>query len=500
MHFSFISSPFATSWQARCYFMFLLSRYIFFTSFFMDLPAVNAQSAAQSFCSSSDGQYKLSAFDIPVIGNGYPGSRSTWKLSVDDTPSGYKQKILGFGAAVTDSTVTVFNQLSTDSLSSLLRKLLTYDGANFSLFRHTIGSSDLSADPAYTYDDNNGFVDVNLGSFNLGDRGNAMADMLRKMQGINPAMRILGSPWSPPGWMKLNGRLWGTTINNNLNHTYVSQYAQYFVKYLQAFRTRGVTVDAITIQNEPLNSRNGMPTMYIYADEAGQLIQEHIGPALAKAGLSTEIWAYDHNTDQPSYPQMVLNSASQYVQTVAWHCYAPNNDWSVLTAFHDQNPNVQQFMTECYTSQDLSWNQAADFTIGPLQNWARGAIAWVLGTDTNNGPRLSYLDGPCTNCQGLVTVNTAAKTYTLTVDYYMMAQFSKFIPRGATVLSVSGSYSYPDRTGFQSVASLNPDGTKTIVMENLFTNDIYVTVSLKSGTTWSGRVYASSVTTWVVPK
>jgi O-glycosyl hydrolase len=463
------------------------------------LQAVKAQYGAQSFCSSSDGKYKLSSFDIPILGKGSPGSMSTWKLTVDDTSSGHKQKILGFGAAVTDSTVTVFNVLSQKSLSSLLRTLLTSDGANFSLFRHTIGSSDLSADPAYSYDDNNGSVDTKLSSFNLGDRGNAMVAMLKQMRGINSGLFILGSVWSPPGWMKLNRRLWGTTIKNNLDHTYVSQYAQYFVKYLQAFQNSGVKVDAITIQNEPLNSRNGMPTMYIYADEAGKLIQNHIGPALASAGLRTQIWAYDHNTDQPSYPQTVLNNASQYVQTVAWHCYASWNNWNVLAKFHEQNPSVQQVMTECYTSQDLSWNQAAEFTMGPLQNWATGAIAWVLGTDTHNGPHLSYPDGPCTNCRGLVTVDTTAKTYTLTVDYYMMAQFSKFMPRGAIVLAGSGSYRYPDSTGFQSVASLNPDGTRTIVMENLFNNDIYVTVSMKSGNIWSGRVYAKSVTTWIVP-
>ena len=170
----------------------------------------------------------------------------------------------------------------------------------------------------------------------------------------------------------------------------------------------------------------------------------------------------------------------------------------MLTDFHNKHPNVAQYMTECWTSPSTGWSQAADFTMGPLQNWASGALAWTLGSDTNYGPHLSG-DGPCPTCRGLVVVDTAAGTYDFAIDYYMIGQFSKFIPKGATVLAGTGSYTYDDGTGLQSVASLNPDGSKTVVMTNKFGNDIYVTVSLKSGAQWSGRVYKNSVVTWTLP-
>lgn len=253
----------------------------------------------QAFASSSDGSLKLSAYNAPVRGNGSPNGASTWQLSIDDTSSGHKQTIDGFGAAVTDATVAVFNQLPAAKLTELLNNLMTPAGANFALLRHTIASSDLSADPSYSYDDNGGNVDTSLSGFNLGDRGTAMAKLLARMKGLQPALTILGSPWSPPGWMKLNGVIQGTTNNNNLNHAYASQFAQYFVKYIQAFKNLGAPVDAITIQNEPLNSQAGMPTMYVYADESGNLIQQNVGPALRAAGLSTGVWAYDHNTGKP---------------------------------------------------------------------------------------------------------------------------------------------------------------------------------------------------------
>ena len=270
------------------------------------LPSENVrrQASTSAYASNSDGSLQLSSVPAPVQGAGSPGSESTWKLSIDDTSSGYKQKITGFGAAVTDATVSSFNTLSSSSLGSLLKDLMTSAGADFSLMRHTIGASDLSGDPAYTYDDNGGNADPNLNSFNLGNRGQDMATMLASMKSLQSNLVLYGSVWSPPGWMKLNGVIDGDTTNNNLNDGYLtnngpqysSQFAEYFVKYIQAYKALGATINAITIQNEPLNSQAGYPTMYMFDYEQADLIQGYVGPALSKAGLSTEIWAYDHNT------------------------------------------------------------------------------------------------------------------------------------------------------------------------------------------------------------
>jgi glucan endo-1,6-beta-glucosidase len=262
------------------------------------------QAGASAYASNSDGSLQLSSVAAPVQGAGSPGSESTWSLTIDDTSTGYKQKITGFGAAVTDATVTSFNTLSSSSLSSLLNELMTSAGAGFALMRHSIGASDLSGDPAYTYDDNGGTADPSLAGFALGDRGSAMASMLSKMKSLQSNLKIFGSPWSAPGWMKLNGVIDGSTTNNNLNDGYLtnngaqysSAFAQYFVKYIQAFQALGATIDAITVQNEPLNSQAGYPTMYMYSTEQATLIQDYIGPALASAGLDTKVWAYDHNT------------------------------------------------------------------------------------------------------------------------------------------------------------------------------------------------------------
>lgn len=259
-------------------------------------PNLKPRGDAFSYCSSSDSTYKLTSFDAPVSGTGDASGLSTWNLTVDDTSSGYKQKITGFGAAVTDATVSAFNALSDTDLSDLLNTLMTSSGADFGLMRHTIASSDLSADPVYTYDDNSGAADSSFGGFGLGDRGTAMAALLARMRGLKSGLTILGSSWSAPGWMKLNGVIDGNTTDNNLDPDHRSDLADYLVRYLQAYADAGASVDAITIQNEPLNSQSGYPTMYVYAEESGNIINDNVGPALASAGLDTVVWAYDHNT------------------------------------------------------------------------------------------------------------------------------------------------------------------------------------------------------------
>jgi len=254
----------------------------------------------KAYASTADGKYKISPYSAPVLGPGSPGNSSTWKLSIDDTPSGYKQKVTGFGAALTETTVDVFNRLPADQLAQLLNELMTPAGNNFAIMRHTIGSSDLSPEPALSYDDNGGnagMVDLSLSHFDIGSRGLAMAAMLKAMKTLNENMVTVGSCWGVPGWMQTDGILVGAG-NNTLNHAYSEQYGDYFVKYIQAFEAAGAHIDAITIQNEPLNNNSGMPSMVIEPTESGQLIHDFVGPALRSAGLETEIWAYDHNTGE----------------------------------------------------------------------------------------------------------------------------------------------------------------------------------------------------------
>lgn len=462
--------------------------------------AAQKRASAQAWTSTADGQYKLSSFDAPTLNGGNTGGLSDWKFTIKE--SSLKQEVKGFGAAVTDATVTAFNNLPSNVRNEVLTDLMTESGLNFNLMRHTIASSDLSADPAYSYDDNGGNADPSIANFDLGDRGEAMVTMLKDMKSLQGNMTLLGSPWSPPAWMKLDHTLTDTTVNNQLDHQYADAFGSYFVRYLQEYAKRGVTVDAITIQNEPLNNRAGMPTMKIEADESAGLIQNNVGPALRGAGLDTQVWAYDHNTDQYNYPQTVFNTAGQYVNTAAWHCYAPGKDqalWAPMTQFHDEFPDSEQYMTECWTAKGhTDWQSTSNFNMFPLQNWGNGIIAWTLGSWSTGGPALSG-GSACSVCTGLITVNQDQGTYNKEVDYYMMGQYSKFMAKGGRVVDGTGSYIFDDGTGLLSVASVNPDNTRTVVIQNRYDKDIFVQVGTERDGSWNGRVPGSSTTTWVLP-
>lgn len=461
--------------------------------------AAKKRAAAQAWASTADGQHKLDSYDAPALNGGNPGI-DDWKFTIKE--SALRQEVKGFGAAVTDATVTAFNSLPDNLRNQVLKDLMTESGLNFNLMRHTIASSDLSGDPAYTYDDNGGAVDTDFEAFGLGDRGNAMVQMLKDMHNLQGNMTLLGSPWAPPAWMQLDHTLTGTTKNNNLNHDYADAFGEYFVRYLQEYEKQGVKVDAITIQNEPFNSREGMPTMYVFADESGKLIRDNVGPALRKANLDTKVWAWDHNTDHYEYPQTVFKLADQYVNAAAWHCYAGNDQehWQPMSQFHDEFPDAEQYMTECWTALGYTdWQHVSNFNMFPLQNWGNGVMAWTLGSYSSGGPALSG-GSACGVCTGLITVDANAGTYNKEVDYYMMGQYSKFMTKGGHVVEGSGSYIFDDGSGLLSVASVNPDGTRTVVIQNRYDHDIFAMVaSERDGGSWNGHVPGQSTTTWVLP-
>lgn len=199
----------------------------------------------------------------------------------------------------------------------------------------------------------------------------------------------------------------------------------------------------------------------------------------------------------------MLQNAANYTNTVAWHCYAGNVSWSNMTDFQNRNPGINQYMTECYTpptpkTATDNWFQPANFTIGPIQNWAKGVLAWTLGANANYGPHINSSDA-CGTCQGLVTINNDG-TYTLNAAYYQMAQFSRWMPKGSYVLQTNGSSPTSYYAGLQAVSSLNPKGgNRTVVFMNTNTNDVFVRLNTTSGQTWNGKVPMSSVVTWVLP-
>lgn len=380
--------------------------------------------------------------------NGYP------EIIVDSSQT--YQAVDGFGFTLTDGSASLISGLPSSMQNDLLKELFGLDSTSIgiSYLRLSIGASDLSAS-VYTYDDMPaGQTDVNLDNFSLRKDQSNVVPVLKSILAINPKIKILGSPWTPPTWMKSNNN----SIGGSLLPQYYSVYANYFVKYIQAMKAEGITIDAITPQNEPLYGGNN-PSMLMSATEQANFIKNNLGPSFAAAGITTKIIVYDHNADRPDYPLTILDDAGarQYVDGSAFHLYG--GDISALSTVHDAYPSKNIYFTEQYTSStgdfagDLKWH-LKNVIIGSMRNWSRVALEWNLASD----PYYSiHTPGGCTTCKGAITIISGV---TRNVGYYIVAHASKFVPAGSVRIAsnIAGN--------LNNVAFQRPDGKKVLIVEN----------------------------------
>lgn len=392
------------------------------------------------------------------------------------------QTIDGFGYTLTGGSAEVINQLSASKKSALLQELFGSgaNGISISYLRISVGASDLNAAP-FTYDDiPTGDTDLSLAKFSLDKDKNGIIALLKEILVINPNIKILATPWSAPLWMKDKNDF----IGGHLQTQYYDVYAKYFVKYIQQMKAEGITIDAITPQNEPLHGGNN-PSMEMSAVEQTNFIKNNLGPAFAAANITTKIIAYDHNCDNPNYPKAILADADAFpfVDGSAFHLYA--GDISALSNVYNSYPTKNVYFTEQWTSSegdfggDLKWH-VRNVVIGSMRNWSKNALEWNVANNAAFGP---HTTGGCTMCKGAITI-TSSENFQRNVAYYIIAHASKFVPMGSIRI---GSNSGGD---LQNVAFITPTGTKVLIAVNdgsstqnfnIKYNGKWVTTSLEAG-------------------
>ena len=392
-----------------------------------------------------------------VDGNG--SGASTLPL-IQVTAANTFQSIEGFGCALTGGSAQLLHAMSADARAALLKELFATDGNNIgiSALRISIGASDLD-DHVFSYDDlPTGQSDTAMAYFSLDPDRTHLIPILKEILAINPEISILGSPWSAPVWMKSGG----SSIGGSLKVSYYAAYAKYFVKYLQAMKAEGITVSAITVQNEPLHGGNN-PSMVMQASEQMLFVRNYLGPAFAAAGLTTRIIIYDHNADRTDYPLAVLadSVARKYVDGSAFHLYGGNI--ASLSDVHNAYPDKHLYFTEQWIgapgnfANDLNWH-IGTLIIGATQNWCRSVLEWNLASD----PGLSiHTPGGCSECLGAVTIS--GSTVTRNPAYYIMAHAAKFVRPGSRRVESS------QLGGLPNVAFVRPDGKTVLVVLNAAT-------------------------------
>ena len=392
-------------------------------------------------------------------------------IEVDSTTQ--FQQIDGFGYTLTGGSAQMINSLPAASKSALLQELFgsQEQSIGVSYLRISIGASDLNAN-SFTYDDMpSGQTDLSLTNFNLAPdkaAGTGLIPLLKEILLINPSIKILASPWSAPIWMKDNGSF----IGGSLQTQFYQVYANYFVKYIQQMQSEGITIDAVTIQNEPQHGGNN-PSMVMSASQQLNFIKSNLGPSLKAAALSTKIIVWDHNCDNPNYPITVMNdpAAKAFIDGAAFHLYA--GDVSALSAVKNAHPDKNLYFTEQWTGAngsfdgDLKWH-IKNVIIGTMRNWSRNALEWNLANDGSYGP---HTPGGCSECKGALTI--AGSTITRNVSYYIIGQISKFVPAGSVRIQSTQTGS------IATAAFLTPQGKKVLVALNEGSTDALFNIKFK---------------------
>jgi len=382
-------------------------------------------------------------------------------IKIDDSVK--YQKVHGFGAAMTDSAAWLIDKLSSAERAKLMKKLFDPSkGIGLSLLRSPMGATDFNASGSYSYDDMPaGQTDPTLANFSIQHDVPYIIPALRQALSLNPSLKVMANPWSPPGWMKTSDSMIGGTLKSE----YVSALADYFVKFVQAYGEAGVPISYISPQNEPMGTPT-WPGMFLSAYQEAELIKK-IGKAFEANGISTKILAWDHNWDVPSYPETIFSdsAASKYTAGTGWHIYS--GDPTYQTVVHNDYPSKETFITEAtggvwQDSDQTAFTEAlGTWIINGTRNWANGVMLWNIALDPDRGPLNSDTAG-IPMLRGLLTIDPADGQVSYNVDYHALAHASRFVRPGARRI-----YSNTFGEGsIENVAFQNPDGSKVLIAHN----------------------------------
>jgi glucosylceramidase len=416
------------------------------------IPVQNGQGPAVSVVLTTADQTKKMSAESSIV---FTTAAATGSVIAVDESQTYQQ-IEGFGASITDSTGYLLNQVAPAAQRDAAMNNLftrTGNGIGLSFIRNPMGGSDISR-THYSFDDGN--ADPTLANFSIQHDQADILPLTLKAKQLNPQLKIMANPWSPPGWMKSSGSM----VKGTLLPTMYTPFANYFVKYIQAYKAAGVDIDYISLQNEPLFEPSNYPGMLMDGNTQTVVLRDYVLPALQTNNLSTKVLVYDHNWDGLAYPQTVFADASllasPQVAGIAWHGYG--GVAGAMTVLQNQFPTKGQYMTEHSGGTWVSNQQRSDFeeiTLN-MRNYAKAFVKWSLALNETHGPNL----GGCATCTPLVVVNSTTGAITYPIEFYTMGHFSKYVLPGATRVYSNNA------NGLVTSAFSNTDGSKALVVYN----------------------------------
>lgn len=410
--------------------------------------------------------------------------------SIEINPNIQYQTITGFGAAFTESSAFILNELSQANYNQVLSSYFSDTGAQYSLTRTHMNSCDFSLDHySYAPIQNDSF----LNHFNISPDSADIIPMIQRAQGMSTeGFKIIASPWTAPIWMKDN-KDWN---GGKLNPDFYPSWSLFFSKYAKAYEAVGIPIWAFTVENEPLGNDAHWESMHYTPEEMSDFVKHHLGPQFEKDSITSKILVYDQNRgkelDEWASVMLTDSALLSYIYGTAVHWYASTTDWypKSLNYVHNLAPDKHIIHTEgCVDSEVPHWNddqrywkkEATDWgwdwakeedkkdhpkyvpchryardIIGCLNNWVEGWVDWNMILDRNGGPNLAN-----NWCVAPVIADIEKDQVYYTPLYYVLSHFSKYIRPGAVRIGID--VKHPD---LMATAAKNIDGTIAVVVFN----------------------------------
>lgn len=380
------------------------------------------------------------------------------------------QTFRGFGGAFTGAAAHVYGRMSKEQKAGIIEDCFGESGLRYNMGRVHMNSCDFALSN-YTYIEEG---DKELATFDISrDKEDILPMILAAQEKAGKKLSILMSPWSPPAFMKTNNEM---NHGGSLKPEYASAWAQYYVKFIKAYREQGIQIDYLTVQNEPMAVQTWDSCIYTPREE-GSFVKDHLGPALKENGLEDiGIFVWDHNKEETvmRFKEVLFDKeVERYVRGEAIHWYTGDH-FETIELVKKLYPDKEIFFTEgCVEYSrfaDSGEIQKAEMyahdILGNLNAGISASLDWNLLLDKEGGP--NHVGNFC----AAPLMETAdGDSYERRLSYYYIGHFSRYIQSGAKKI---GASRYTD--AFEVTAFINPDNSRVVVILNKSDREIPYTL------------------------
>lgn len=387
------------------------------------------------------------------------------------------QTIDGFGGSFNELGWLALQLLDEKVRTDVFKALFSSQDCNFTICRMPIGANDFATD---WYSLNETAGDYAMKNFNIDRDTKRLIPYIKSAMVFQPDLKIWGSPWCPPSWMKKNGYYACSPNKFNeldpslprrengetdfiLDAKTQSAYALYFCKYIQAYRDEDIHVYAVHVQNEP-HSCQPFPSCLWKGADLKNYIRDFLGPAFRNNGIDAEIWygtferPYDGEWAQEIDMLLDDNEVMQYITGIGFQWAGKD----AIAAIHQKRPDLKLMHTEAECGDGRNtWTRAEyiyELFCHYFDNGANSQMHWNMILEKDLTSPWGWKQN------SMISIDPQNKTVIFNPEFYIMKHFSYFIRPGAVMLDISGQKE-------SELAFRNPNGELVVLLHNKSTNE-----------------------------